>query len=290
MLMDNRPPPLPPLIFEQLVRCALEEDLGRAGDITTDAIIDLGAVSEAAFIAREKGVIAGLGVVKSVFQLLDDKAQFNELMEDGTTVVPGDKIATVAGLTRTLLMGERTALNFLCRLSGIATATAEMVRAVKDYRASIVCTRKTTPGHRVIEKYAIRVGGGANHRFGLDDAMLIKDNHVLSAGGVLNAIKKARANAGHLVKIEVEVDTLEQLDAVLQLHPHSADVVMLDNFTPAKIVEAVRKIDKRILIEISGGVTKDNIADFAATGVDLISSGALTHSVTSLDIGLDFGN
>ena len=290
MLMDNRPPPLPPLIFEQLVRCALEEDLGRAGDITTDAIIDLGAVSEAAFIAREKGVIAGLGVVKSVFQLLDDKAQFNELMEDGTTVVPGDKIATVAGLTRTLLMGERTALNFLCRLSGIATATAEMVRAVKDYRASIVCIRKTTPGHRVIEKYAIRVGGGANHRFGLDDAMLIKDNHVLSAGGVLNAIKKARANAGHLVKIEVEVDTLEQLDAVLQLHPHSADVVMLDNFTPAKIVEAVRKIDKRILIEISGGVTKDNIADFAATGVDLISSGALTHSVTSLDIGLDFGN
>ena len=290
MLMDNRPPPLPPLIFEQLVRCALEEDLGRAGDITTDAIIDIGAVSEAAFIAREKGVIAGLGVVKSVFQLLDDKAQFNELMEDGTTVVPGDKIATVAGLTRTLLMGERTALNFLCRLSGIATATAEMVRAVKDYRASIVCTRKTTPGHRVIEKYAIRVGGGANHRFGLDDAMLIKDNHVLSAGGVLNAIKKARANAGHLVKIEVEVDTLEQLDAVLQLHPHSADVVMLDNFTPAKIVEAVRKIDKRILIEISGGVTKDNIADFAATGVDLISSGALTHSVTSLDIGLDFGN
>ncbi len=288
--MDNRPPPLPPLIFEQLVRCALEEDLGRAGDITTDAIIDLGAVSEAAFIAREKGVIAGLGVVKSVFQLLDDKAQFNELMEDGTTVVPGDKIATVAGLTRTLLMGERTALNFLCRLSGIATATAEMVRAVKDYRATIVCTRKTTPGHRVIEKYAIRVGGGANHRFGLDDAMLIKDNHVLSAGGVLNAIKKARANAGHLVKIEVEVDTLEQLDAVLQLHPHSADVVMLDNFTPAKIVEAVRKIDKRILIEISGGVTKDNIADFAATGVDLISSGALTHSVTSLDIGLDFGN
>tara|TARA_B100001093_G_C26789709_1_gene998416 strand:+ start:749 stop:1621 length:873 start_codon:yes stop_codon:yes gene_type:complete len=290
MLMDSRPPPLPPLIFEHLVRCALEEDLGRAGDITTDAIIDIGAVSEAAFIAREKGVIAGLGVVKSVFQLLDDKAQFNELMEDGTTVVPGDKIATVAGLTRTLLMGERTALNFLCRLSGIATATAEMVRAVKDYRASIVCTRKTTPGHRVIEKYAIRVGGGANHRFGLDDAMLIKDNHVLSAGGVLNAIKKARANAGHLVKIEVEVDTLEQLDAVLQLHPHSADVVMLDNFTPAKIVEAVRKIDKRILIEISGGVTKDNIADFAATGVDLISSGALTHSVTSLDIGLDFGN
>ena len=290
MLMDSRPPPLPPLIFEHLVRCALEEDLGRAGDITTDAIIDIGAVSEAAFIAREKGVIAGLGVVKSVFQLLDDKAQFNELMEDGTTVVPGDKIATIAGLTRTLLMGERTALNFLCRLSGIATATAEMVRAVKDYRASIVCTRKTTPGHRVIEKYAIRVGGGTNHRFGLDDAMLIKDNHVLSAGGVLNAIKKARANAGHLVKIEVEVDTLEQLDAVLQLHPLGADVVMLDNFTPAKIVEAVRKIDKRILIEISGGVTKDNIADFAATGVDLISSGALTHSVTSLDIGLDFGN
>ncbi len=288
--MKSPPPPLPPLIFEQLVRCALEEDLGRAGDITTDAIIDIGAVSEAAFIAREKGVIAGLGVVKSVFQILDNKAEFNRLIEDGTTVLPGDKIATVGGLTRTLLMGERTALNFLCRLSGIATATAEMVRAVKDHRASIVCTRKTTPGHRVIEKYAIRVGGGANHRFGLDDAILIKDNHILSAGGVLNAIQKARANAGHLVKIEVEVDTLEQLDEVLQIHPHGADIVMLDNFTPAKVAEAVKKIDRRILIEISGGVTKDNITDFAATGVDLISSGALTHSVTALDIGLDFGN
>ena len=287
--MESPPPPLPPLIFEQLVRCALEEDLGRAGDITTDAIIDIGAVSEAAFIAREKGIIAGLGVVKSVFQLLDATTKFNKHVEDGTTVAPGDKIASIAGLTRTLLMGERTALNFLCRLSGIATTTAEMVRAVKDYRASIVCTRKTTPGHRVIEKYAIRVGGGTNHRFGLDDAMLIKDNHVLSAGGVINAIQRARANAGHLVKIEVEVDTLEQLDAVLQMHPISADVVMLDNFTPAKIAEAVRKINKRMLIDISGGVTKDNIADFAATGVDLISSGALTHSITALDIGLDFG-
>lgn len=287
--MESPPPPLPPLIFEQLVRCALDEDLGRAGDITTDAIIDIGAVSEAAFIAREKGIIAGLGVVKSVFQLLDATTKFNKHMEDGTTVAPGDKIASIAGLTRTLLMGERTALNFLCRLSGIATTTAEMVRAVKDHRASIVCTRKTTPGHRVIEKYAIRVGGGTNHRFGLDDAMLIKDNHVISAGGVVNAIQRARANAGHLVKIEVEVDTLEQLDAVLQMHPYSADVVMLDNFTPAKIAEAVRKINKRMLIEISGGVTKDNIADFAATGVDLISSGALTHSVTALDIGLDFG-
>jgi len=287
--MESPPPPLPPLIFEQLVRCALDEDLGRAGDITTDAIIDIGAVSEAAFIAREKGIIAGLGVVKSVFQLLDATTKFNKHMEDGTTVAPGDKIASIAGLTRTLLMGERTALNFLCRLSGIATTTAEMVRAVKDHRASIVCTRKTTPGHRVIEKYAIRVGGGTNHRFGLDDAMLIKDNHVISAGGVVNAIQRARANAGHLVKIEVEVDTLEQLDAVLQMHPYSADVVMLDNFTPAKIAEAVRKINKRMLIEISGGVTKDNIADFAATGVDLISSGALTHSITALDIGLDFG-
>ena len=288
--MESPPPPLPPLIFEQLVRCALEEDLGRAGDITTDAIIDIGAVSEAAFIAREKGVVAGLGVVQSVFQLLDATTRLNKHVEDGTTVEPGDKIATVAGLTRTLLMGERTALNFLCRLSGIATATAEMVKAVKDYRASIVCTRKTTPGHRVIEKYAIRVGGGTNHRFGLDDAILIKDNHVLSAGGVINAIQRARANAGHLVKIEVEVDTLEQLDAVLQMHPNGADVVMLDNFAPAKIAEAVKKIDNRMLIEISGGVTKDNIADFAATGVDLISSGALTHSTTSLDIGLDFGS
>jgi nicotinate-nucleotide pyrophosphorylase (carboxylating) len=185
-------------------------------------------------------------------------------------------------------MGERTALNFLSRLSGIASTTAEMADAVKKYGTNIVCTRKTTPGHRILEKYAVRVGGGVNHRFGLDDAMLIKDNHVIAAGGVKPAVQKARAHAGHLVKIEVEVDTLDQLDEILALHPKGADVVMLDNFSPDTIREAVRRIDGRLLIEVSGGVTLENVSELAAAGANLISSGALTHSVNALDIGLDF--
>jgi nicotinate-nucleotide pyrophosphorylase (carboxylating) len=289
--MTNAPnavPPLPALLYEPLVRQALEEDFGRTGDITTDAIIDAGDTTRAHFVAREPGVIAGLDVAAATFAMIDAKVDFNQMMGDGDTVSPGDRIAQVSGPTRAILMGERTALNFLGRLSGVASATARMSAAVAGHDTDIVCTRKTTPGHRVLEKYAVRVGGGINHRFGLDDAMLIKDNHVAAAGGVENAVKRARARSGHLVKIEVEVDTLDQLDAVLSLHPNGADVVMLDNFSIADIECAVERIAGRLLIEISGGVTLDNVADYAAAGADLISSGALTHSVKTLDIGLDF--
>jgi nicotinate-nucleotide pyrophosphorylase (carboxylating) len=281
-------PSLPALLYERLVRSALEEDLGRAGDITTDALIGDGDRSEARFVARQKGVIAGLDVAQTCFTMLEPTTQFTKAVNDGACVSHGDLIATVSGATRVLLMGERTALNFLSRLSGIASTTAEMADAVKKYGTNIVCTRKTTPGHRILEKYAVRVGGGVNHRFGLDDAMLIKDNHVIAAGGVKPAVQKARAHAGHLVKIEVEVDTLDQLDEILALHPKGADVVMLDNFSPDTIREAVRRIDGRLLIEVSGGVTLENVSELAAAGANLISSGALTHSVNALDIGLDF--
>ena len=281
-------PPLPSVLYEPLIRRALEEDLGRAGDITTDAIVAIEDSSSARFVARQDGVIAGLDVAALTFTLLDEDIKFNKVTVDGTTVRPGDLIATVTGATRSLLMGERTALNFLGRLSGIATATADMVSAVAAYDTDIVCTRKTTPGHRILEKYAVRIGGGINHRFGLDDAMLIKDNHVIAAGGILPALQRARGTAGHLVRIEIEVDTLDQLDDVLSLHPKGADVVMLDNFSAAEIKEATRRIDGRLLIEISGGVTMASVSELAASGADLISSGALTHSVKTLDIGLDF--
>lgn len=286
--MPNALPPLPPLLYEPLVRQALEEDLGRAGDITTDAIIAAGETSRARFVARKQGVVAGLDVAEACFRLLDDAVEFNKAVEDGGAVAPGDLLATVAGASRSLLMGERTALNFLGRLSGIASATAKMVAAVAEYDTDIVCTRKTTPGHRILEKYAVRIGGGVNHRFGLDDAMLIKDNHIIAAGGIIPALERARARAGHLVKIEIEVDTLDQLDKVLSQHPGGADSVMLDNFTPEQVAEAATRIAGRLQTEISGGVTLENVAGLAAAGADLISSGALTHSVGTLDIGLDF--
>lgn len=286
--MPSTIPPLPQVLYEPLVRLALEEDLGRAGDITTDAIVEAGDKSSARFVARQNGVIAGLDVAALTFALLDTDTKFDKAVSDGAPVTPGDLIATVTGATRTLLMGERTALNFLGRLSGVATATAEMVSAVSAHDTDIVCTRKTTPGHRILEKYAVRIGGGINHRFGLDDAMLIKDNHVIAAGGIIPALQRARAAAGHLVKIEIEVDTLDQLDEVLSLHPNGADVVMLDNFSAADIKKAAKRIDGRLRTEISGGVTLASVAELAAAGADLISSGALTHSVKTLDIGLDF--
>ena len=286
--MPTSIPPLPLVLYEKQVRLALEEDLGRAGDITTDAIIDSEEHSNAHFVARQDGVIAGLDLAALTFSLLDTNAKLNKTAADGACVRSGDLIATVTGTTRALLMGERTALNFLGRLCGIATATAEMVSAVAAYETDIVCTRKTTPGHRILEKYAVRVGGGINHRFGLDDAMLIKDNHVIAAGGIVPALQRARAAVGHLVKIEIEVDTLDQLDNVLRLHPNGADVVMLDNFSAAEVKEAVKRINGRLLTEISGGITLSSVAELAAAGADLISSGALTHSVKTLDIGLDF--
>jgi len=278
---------LPPLRlqYEPIVRQALEEDLGRAGDLTTDGVVDADSRARAAFVARKPGVVAGLDVAKAAFTLLDERVHMTVERADGARLDAGDTIATVEGPARAILTGERTALNFLGRLSGIATATSRMVAAVNGHRAHVICTRKTTPGLRVLEKYAVRVGGGMNHRFGLDDAVLIKDNHVAFAGGIESAVTRVRARAGHMVKIQVEVDTIEQLE---QLIPLGVDAVMLDNMDPETMRRAVAMVGGRMLVEASGGITPETVSRVAATGVDLISSGALTHSVTVLDIGLDF--
>jgi nicotinate-nucleotide pyrophosphorylase (carboxylating) len=276
--------PLLRLQYEPIVRHALEEDLGRAGDLTTDGVVEADSQARAAFVARKPGVVAGLDVAAAAFALLDDRVRMTVERPDGAHLEAGDAIAVVDGPARAILTGERTALNFLGRLSGIATATAGMVAAVDGHEAHIICTRKTTPGLRVLEKYAVRVGGGMNHRFGLDDAVLIKDNHVALAGGIESAVSRVRARAGHMVKIQVEVDTIAQLE---QLIPLGVDAVMLDNMDPDTMRKAVAMVDGRMLVEASGGVTPETVAQVAATGVDLISSGALTHSVTVLDIGLD---
>jgi nicotinate-nucleotide pyrophosphorylase (carboxylating) len=276
--------PLLRLQYEPIVRHALEEDLGRAGDLTTDGVVEADSQARAAFVARKPGVVAGLDVAAAAFALLDDRVRMTVERPDGAHLEAGDAIAVVDGPARAILTGERTALNFLGRLSGIATATAGMVAAVDGHEAHIICTRKTTPGLRMLEKYAVRVGGGMNHRFGLDDAVLIKDNHVALAGGIESAVSRVRARAGHMVKIQVEVDTIEQLE---QLIPLGVDAVMLDNMDPDTMRKAVAMVDGRMLVEASGGVTPETVAQVAAAGVDLISSGALTHSVTVLDIGLD---
>ena len=281
------PPELPALIVEPIVRAALLEDLGRAGDITTDAIVPPDAPPLSATIAaRKPGRIAGLGTAIMAFRLLDPGVRIEVFRPDGTDVVRGDAIASVTGSMRGVLSAERTALNLLSRLSGIATATYALVVAVRGTRATIACTRKMTPGLRALEKYAIRVGGGRNHRFGLDDAVLIKDNHIAAVGGIRPAIERARAAVGHLVKIEIEVDTLEQLREVLEVG--GADAVLLDNMSPAQMREAVAIAGGRVVLEASGSVTAQTIAEVAATGVDVISSGWLTHSAPALDIGLDF--
>jgi len=277
--------PLLRLQYEPIVRHALEEDLGRAGDLTTDGVVDADSQARAAFVARKPGVVAGLDVAGAAFELLDGRVRMAVERPDGAHLDAGDTIAVVDGPARAILTGERTALNFLGRLSGIATATAGMVAAVGSHDAHIICTRKTTPGLRVLEKYAVRVGGGMNHRFGLDDAVLIKDNHVALAGGIESAVTRVRARAGHMVKIQVEVDTLEQLG---QLIPLGVDAVMLDNMDPDTMRKAVAMVDGCMIVEASGGVTPEKVAEVAAAGVDLISSGALTHSVSVLDIGLDF--
>lgn len=277
--------PLLRIQYEPIVRLALSEDIGRAGDLTTDGVVKAATRARAALVARKAGVVAGLDVAAIAFTLLDDAVRMQVERGDGQTVAGGETIAIVDGPARAILTGERTALNFLCRLSGIATTTAAMVEAVRGHKAHVICTRKTTPGLRALEKYAVRAGGGMNHRFGLDDAVLIKDNHVAIAGGVAEAVAGVRERAGHLVKIQVEVDTLAQL---AELVPLGVDAVLLDNMDLATMQEAVRMVGGRMLLEASGGVTPDTVAEIAATGVDLISSGALTHSVRALDIGLDF--
>ena len=278
-------PRLPTLVIEPLVRAALLEDLGRAGDITTDAIVPTQAHAETALVARQAGVVAGLDLALLAFKLVDPAIIASVQRPDGARLAPGDVIATVVGPARGILTAERVALNFLCHLSGIATATASIVEAVRGHRARITCTRKTTPGLRAVQKYAVRVGGGANHRFGLDDAVLIKDNHIAAAGGIRPAVERVRASIGHLVKVEVEVDTLVQLEEALAVGVHA---VLLDNMQPEELRRAVALVDGRAITEASGGVTPTTAPSIAATGIDLISIGWLTHSVTALDIGLDY--
>ena len=275
---------LNPLLVEDAVRAALLEDLGRAGDITTNATIPAMKQARAVIAARQPGIVAGLDLSKAAFRLLDPALSFEARIADGAAVTPGAILATIEGPARALLSAERVALNFLGRLSGIATLTSRYVAAVAHTKARIVCTRKTTPGLRTFEKYAVLSGGGFNHRFGLDDAILIKDNHIAVAGGIIPALRAVKAAIGHLVKIEIEVDTLDQLDEVLT---EGADVVLLDNMTPARLREAVARVKGRLLTEASGGVTLETVAAIAESGVDMISVGALTHSAQVLDVGLD---
>lgn len=277
-------PPLPDILIEPVVRAALAEDLGRAGDITALACIDADAALTATFGARKAGTIAGLDCARLAVLALDPGAKFKPKVADGARVEPGTVLARVTANARALLSAERTALNLLGRLSGVATLTAAYVDAVAGTKARIVDTRKTTPGLRALEKYAVRCGGGVNHRFGLDDAILIKDNHVAACGGVRQAIERARAFAGHLVRVECEVDSLDQLAEALDAGP---DVIMLDNFSIKQLNVAVGMAAGRVVLEASGGVTLDTVRAIAETGVDVISVGALTHSAPVLDIGLD---
>lgn len=272
------------LIAEPLVRAALLEDLGRAGDITTDACVPDGVLADGILMAREAGVVAGLDLAAIAFELVEPGLRFSPETIDGNRVGAGQIIANIVGPARGLLTAERVALNFLGHMSGIATATRRIADAIAHTPCRVVCTRKTTPGLRVAEKYAVRCGGGANHRFGLDDAILIKDNHIALAGGIRAAVSRARAHAGHLVKIEVEVDTLEQLEELLAI---GVDAVLLDNMSPEMLREAVRMVNGRAWMEASGRITAETAAAVAETGVNLISVGALTHSVRTLDIGLD---
>lgn len=276
--------PIDKILIEEAVATALVEDLGRAGDITTAATIPEIATAQAAIVARKPGVIAGLPLAEMAFRLLDANVKFEAVLADGYSVEPGTVIARISGLARPILSAERVALNYLGRLSGIATATAAFAEKIAHTKARIADTRKTTPGLRMFEKYAVRCGGGVNHRFGLDDAVLIKDNHIAVAGGIGPALRAAKAAVGHLVKVEIEVDTLAQLDEVLA---EGADAVLLDNMSPAQLKEAVRKIGKRMTAEASGGVTLDTVKEIAETGVDLISTGWITHSAPVLDLGLD---
>jgi nicotinate-nucleotide pyrophosphorylase (carboxylating) len=286
--MSETPSPsleLPPLLVEQAVAAALDEDLGQAGDITTDAIIPPDARGKAAIVARTEGVVAGLDLAEVAFRILDPEVNFTRVVADGQKVAAGGVIAKVEGNTRALLTGERTALNFLNRLSGIATLTASFVTAVEGTKARIACTRKTTPNLRAFEKYAVRAGGGINHRFGLYDAVLVKDNHIAAAGGIANALKMIGSRIGHLVKIEVEVETLRQLEEALR---YPIDAVLLDNMDVETMKKAVKLVNGRVVIEASGGVTLETVGEIAKAGVNVISVGALTNAPRSLDSSLEW--
>ena len=276
---------LSPLAIEAAVTRALDEDLGRAGDITSIATIPQDREGRAVVVARQAGVIAGLPLVVAAFRRLAPDITIVPHARDGESVDRGAKLMTISGNARAILAAERVALNFLGHLSGIATATAAFVSRIAHTKARIICTRKTTPGLRALEKYAVRCGGGYNHRFGLDDAILIKDNHIAVAGGIAPVLERAKGAAGHLVKIEIEVDSLEQLKEVLDTG--LADVVLIDNFDLQAMRKAVAMAAGRVIIEASGGITLESAAAIAETGVDYLSSGALTHSVVNLDVGLD---
>ncbi|MBN2337005.1 MAG: carboxylating nicotinate-nucleotide diphosphorylase [Acidobacteria bacterium] len=276
--------PLYPILYQDAVRGALLEDIGRGGDLTTQAIVSAGDTASASIVARQPGRIAGVEVAAAAFRCLDPGLEIDIRIADGGDAAAGETVAVIRGAAGPILTAERTALNFLARLSGVATATRDIVAAIGPHSARVVCTRKTTPGLRVLEKYAVRAGGGANHRFGLDDAVLIKDNHIVVAGGVTEAIRRVRVRAGHMVKVEVEVDTLEQLEAALG---ERVDAVLLDNMPVDTLAEAVRRVGKRVLTEASGGVTPATARAIAATGVDLISIGWLTHSAPALNLSLE---
>ncbi len=273
------------LIVEPIIRQALLEDLGHGNDVTSENIIPSDARATAVMHARSRGVIAGVGVAEQVFKMVDPTLETRRYVNSGEAVLKGKEILSIQGSAQSILAAERVALNFISHLSGVASATAQYVEAVKGSKARICCTRKTLPGLRSLQKYAVLAGGGANHRFGLDDAILIKDNHIAIAGGIGPALDNVQTHSGHMMKIEIEVDTLDQLKEVLT--HGGADVVMLDNMDVATLQKAVAMIDGALITEASGGVTLKNVAEIAATGVDYISIGALTHSVIALDVGLD---
>ncbi len=266
-------PPLPDLMLEPLVRSALLEDLGRAGDLTTDAIVPADAQAELRLVARQEGVLAGLDMARLAFRALDAQSRFEPVLRDGSELAPGQEIARIHGSARAILTAERVALNYLCHLSGVATATASIARAIADTGARVTCTRKTMPGLRALQKYAVRVGGGSNHRFGLDDAVLIKDNHIALAGGVAEALARARAGVGHMVQIQLEVDTLEQLEVALSL---GVEVVLLDNMDLDTLRTAVSMARGRAVTEASGRITPETARAVAETGVDQIAVGWIT--------------
>ncbi len=282
--INTFPATLPTIMIEDAVRAALKEDLGLAGDVTSDATIPENAKAKAVMNSREAGVISGLTIAKTAFEMIDPKVKFTLLVKDGDEIKKGQDVAHITGPARAILSAERVALNYLCHLSGISSYTAQFAERIAHTNAKVCCTRKTIPGLRAFEKYAVKCGGGSNHRFGLDDAILIKDNHIAVAGGIKQAIMAARSFAGHLIKIEIEVDTLKQLKEALKAKP---DVVMLDNMTLAQLRKGVELVGGTIPVEASGNVNIDTIREIAETGVDMISTSKITMSAPTLDLGLD---
>lgn len=283
MALPSLAPP-PAGLIEAAVGAALAEDLGRAGDITSAATIPAGTSAVAVIASRKAGVLSGIPFARAAFRQIDPTLNVTSLVEDGARLSPGEVVVRIEGEARSILSAERVALNYLTHLSGIATATAAFVAALEGTAARITCTRKTIPGLRAFQKYAVRCGGGRNHRFGLDDAVLIKDNHIAVAGGVARAIEAARASVGHLVKIEIEVDTLDQLREALAAKP---DAILLDNMTTDELRAAVAMAGGHVTLEASGGITLETVRAIGESGVDLISSGWITHSAPALDLGLD---